>query len=1032
MANYSYSALEVVVTAATRPMETAIAESATKAGTKAGESVSGHMSRGLAKIGPAARAVGKSAAVGLGLATTAAVAFGVKAYKAAEESNKITAQTAQVIKSTGGAANVTVASINRLTSSMMAKTGIDDETIKSGENMLLTFRNVRNEAGKNNDVFNQASSTLLDMTAALTGGNVTAAATRKQAIQLGKALNDPIKGISALSRVGVQFTDQQKAQITTLVKSGHTLEAQKIILRELNTEFGGSAAASATATERLKTSYQELQESVGRLVIRAVDPALESLGKLASRFTAATAPGGKLAPIINAIGDAATSVLAPLSGLTDMMSGWLDHLKPAQINAAADAIRRFGPALAAAGAAAAVFTGAGLAESIPGLGPLFSTLLAPLNAVKGAMISVGRAALVQMVPALEGAAGEVTGLGAALGGMAAPVAIAVGAFGLLMATSPPFRKAVMDIARALLAALAPALVEIAASTKTLIPPITQVAMILGGALAVALEAVVPLIRALGVVLAFIAPVLPQLVGAFIAYKVAVKAAAAAQWLLNIALDANPIGVVILALAALTAAFVVAWNHSATFRKIVIGAWRDILGAAKAVWNWIKSNWPLLVGMLGGPLGVAAALVLKHWTQIRNYTTTAWRAIQHFVASTMSTIRSNITGTLNSVRSTVSRIFGQIRSIVSGAISAVRSTITGGMSSARRTVTSGVTNILGQMSRLASGFLAGGRSAIRNLLSGMVAALRGIDGWVKSHVVDPVVNAVKHWFGIHSPSAVMAGVGQNVTAGFIQGIVHVNPLAVARTVFGGIPAALGSMVSKGLVAVASLPGRALHAITGLGGQIGGLLSKVPGIFGFGGSGPSGGGGVAQWSGLMHAVLAHFGIPGLFSTFMSQMQTESGGNPRAINLWDTNARAGIPSQGLMQVVPPTFAAYAGPYRSRGIYDPLANIYAAVAYAVARYGKNIGSVLGHGHGYAKGGILNELITGFGHRTGQIYHFGEKGPELVSPLSRRGSLGSLDISGGRLSVVINVYPQKGQSETEIAAAVSRRLSWAVATGKA
>jgi SLT domain-containing protein len=170
---------------------------------------------------------------------------------------------------------------------------------------------------------------------------------------------------------------------------------------------------------------------------------------------------------------------------------------------------------------------------------------------------------------------------------------------------------------------------------------------------------------------------------------------------------------------------------------------------------------------------------------------------------------------------------------------------------------------------------------------------------------------------------------------------------------------------------------------------------------------------------------FGLPQLYDTFMTQMNTESGGNPNAINLWDSNAKAGIPSQGLMQVIPPTFAAYAGPFRSRGILDPLANIYAAVAYAVARYGASITSVLGHGHGYAGGGVVAEPVVGLGLRSGAPYSFAEHGPELVSPLS-----GRAPALGG--ATVINIYPRQGQSETAIAAAVNANLHWAAAGGRA
>src|SRR4029077_11940966 len=129
----------------------------------------------------------------------AAVSFVKSSIGEARESQKVAALTAQVIKSTGGAANVTAGQIGRLAQSISNKTGIDDETIQSGENMLLTFKNIRNEAGKGNDIFSQSTSILTDMSAAL------GTEPKKAAIQLGKALNDPIKGVSALSRVGVTF-----------------------------------------------------------------------------------------------------------------------------------------------------------------------------------------------------------------------------------------------------------------------------------------------------------------------------------------------------------------------------------------------------------------------------------------------------------------------------------------------------------------------------------------------------------------------------------------------------------------------------------------------------------------------------------------------------------------------------------------------------------------------------------------------------------------------------------------------------------
>ena len=153
----------------------------------------------------------------------------------------------------------------------MTLSGIDDEAIKSGENMLLTFRDIRNETGKGNKIFDQATRTMLDMSVAL-GQDTT-----QSAMQLGKALNDPIKGVTALRRVGVQFTEAQQDQIKALIESGHKLEAQKIILRELNKEFGGSArAAGQTLPGKLNILRNTLLNLAGSIAA-TLTPAITKL-----------------------------------------------------------------------------------------------------------------------------------------------------------------------------------------------------------------------------------------------------------------------------------------------------------------------------------------------------------------------------------------------------------------------------------------------------------------------------------------------------------------------------------------------------------------------------------------------------------------------------------------------------------------------------------------------------------------------------------------------------------------------------------
>ena len=108
------------------------------------------------------------------------------------------------------------------------------------------------------------------------------------------------------------------------------------------------------------------------------------------------------------------------------------------------------------------------------------------------------------------------------------------------------------------------------------------------------------------------------------------------------------------------------------------------------------------------------------------------------------------------------------------------------------------------------------------------------------------------------------------------------------------------------------------------------------------------GVSQWR---STVIRALKMEGLYSEAnvkrtLYQMQTESGGNPRAINLWDSNAKKGTPSKGLMQVIDPTFKTYAKPGYNKNIYDPLSNILASVRYANSRYGSLAKAYRGHGY--------------------------------------------------------------------------------------
>lgn len=124
------------------------------------------------------------------------------------------------------------------------------------------------------------------------------------------------------------------------------------------------------------------------------------------------------------------------------------------------------------------------------------------------------------------------------------------------------------------------------------------------------------------------------------------------------------------------------------------------------------------------------------------------------------------------------------------------------------------------------------------------------------------------------------------------------------------------------------------------------------------------GVEQWRNLAAKALQmtkQYSAANL-NLLLYQMQTESGGNPKAINNWDINAKNGTPSKGLMQVIDPTFKAYAYPGYDKNIYDPLSNMLAAIRYTLSRYGSLSNGWKGHGYASGIGKInLSDLIPSY-----------------------------------------------------------------------
>jgi len=272
----SGNVVEIVVKTkdqATRPSRT-IARDVAAAGDKAGRGFTSRMHGSLrAGFGPIrglVRGFGPTlvAAVGIGALTKAANDFIGEAREAA----RVSKMTEARIKSTGGAAGLSARQFEQLAGKVSKLVAVDDEVIQSGENILATFTNIRNVGPDR--IFDKATFAAVDMAAALSHGEVTTSNLSNANKLLGKALQDPIKGVTALKRAGVDFNDQQREQIKTMVESGDIVGAQKLILAELTKEFGGSAAAAVDADKKFNVWAGNVKENLGAALLDLKDRVL--------------------------------------------------------------------------------------------------------------------------------------------------------------------------------------------------------------------------------------------------------------------------------------------------------------------------------------------------------------------------------------------------------------------------------------------------------------------------------------------------------------------------------------------------------------------------------------------------------------------------------------------------------------------------------------------------------------------------------------------------------------------------------------
>ena len=227
-------------------------------------------------------------AVGITASVRAIVKFGQSCVQSATQAGKAFNILDNTIKATGADAWTSTKELSDLAKNLSDSTNYAITEIESMQSVLLGFRNITGDA------FSEASEAIMDM-ATVMGMDL------KSATQtVGKALDDPIKGLDSLRRQGFQFTDEQKEELAQLVKNGKQLEAQKIILEELSTTYGGASKAGQDSFAKQRHAIENFRDTLGGKLIPVMNVFAENTSKTLNTFTD-TISKMNFTPVVNVV-----------------------------------------------------------------------------------------------------------------------------------------------------------------------------------------------------------------------------------------------------------------------------------------------------------------------------------------------------------------------------------------------------------------------------------------------------------------------------------------------------------------------------------------------------------------------------------------------------------------------------------------------------------------------------------------------------------------------------------------------------------
>lgn len=524
--------------------------------------------------------------------------FTKQSVEVARESQKAQAATAQLVKVTGGAARVSADEVKEYSEALARKIGVDHSVIQSSANTVLAFKNIRDEVGKGNDVFEQTIGLGQDLAADGLGSPTSATKA------LAKALNDPIKGMTALGRIGVTFTAQQQEQIKALVATGNVLGAQKILLDEVRGKVGGLAAATASNADKSKAAFTEVKDAVGSGLLPVLD-AVE--GAFANKVAPAIIDTVKGTNVLGgAVRTMAHYFREAVGVVEDLFDGSSHRAKHAAIDIDA-ALGGDGKYVASIRKVAR--------EILRGFGDIERGVKSSIKAALPVVKDLARVLAKDLGQAVENLL---------------PIFAPLVKEALHLASS--FRLGELKGVSGILKGIGDVLVKVTGFMAKHAGTVRGIVVALV-AMAAAYQAI-----------AIIIGVVETVTAAYIVVQEA----------LDVVMDANPIGLLVVALAGLAAGLLYAYKHSARFKAIVDALGHAISAFISGALAFVKAHWPLLIALLGGPIAVVVYEIVHHFGAIKDAVSDAF----HFIARLPDRILSAIGSKMKSVGKSIIHLFFQ--------------------------------------------------------------------------------------------------------------------------------------------------------------------------------------------------------------------------------------------------------------------------------------------------------------------------------------------------------------------------------------